>query len=592
MNESRLLVTTSLSSTLDISNKVLFLGEWCKPKSSKDELHQLNSVTADYHWNDRKKLYRDFNYLENVYEKLLIFCSKKLNSIHKVDFPTDYWRIIIGPWLGQFTQIIFDRWFCIHEANKSYSIEKTIVINFPENFFVPDNHDHFSLMGWSSEWNHYLMSSIIKNHTKIPCVEIQHSKDKKKSFFRENFKEQKPSLLRRLFTILTRISNFISSDKYIFFLNTYLPTWKELFLQIYMLQLPRLFTTLSFKHSECNPSLRDWSLELDDLDNFEKCLYLMVPQNIPLSYLEDFKKLSKLPNEHGWPNNPSMIWTSNSYSSDDIFKIWAAQKTNAGIPLTIGQHGGGIGTHLFAFYEQHQIKISNSYLSWGWKENSYPNVKPIGILKTPRKRIFTDFSRKNLLMVTCALQQQSYHLFSSFISSQYLDYLDDQFKFVDALAIDPRKSLIVRANEKALKGGWETNIRWKERFNDISINFGDQPISRALDDTRICIATYNATVFLETLSMNIPTVMFWNPEHWELRDAAKPYYQELKKAKILFDDPVLAANHVNFIWSDVEGWWASDDVISAKDKFILNFSYQNPYLFRDLKNHFLTTQNK
>ena len=554
-------------------------------------MNKLDSVTISYHWDDRKKLYQDFDYLEKVYEKLLVFCSQKLNSIHKVNFSSEHWRIIIGPWLGQFSQVIFDRWFCIHQANKEHVIEKTYVINFPKNLFIPDNHEHFSLMGWSSEWNHYLMSCIIKNYTKIPCISVQPPSEINRDFFRDNFKEQRPSSLRRIFTIFTRISNFLSRNGYAFFLNTYLPTWKELFLQIYMLQLPRLFTTLSFKHSECNTSLREWEINIDNLDNFEKCLYSMISQNIPLSYLEDFKKLSTLPSKYGWPKNPSLIWTSNSYSSDDIFKIWAAQKTSSGIPLVIGQHGGGIGTHLFAFYEQHQIQISNSYLSWGWKEEKYPNVKPIGILKTPKKRISIDSNRKTLLMVTCALQQQSYHVFSSFISSQYLAYLDDQFKFVDALASDPKKSLIVRANEKALKGGWETNSRWKEKFKNISINFGDQPISKELDATKICVATYNATVFLETLSMNIPTVMFWNPKHWELRDAAEPYYQELKKAKILFDNPSLAADHINFIWDDVETWWASETVVSAKDKFILNFSHQNSALFTDLKNHFLKIKN-
>ena len=176
--------------------------------------------------------------------------------------------------MGQFSQVIFDRWFCIHQANKEHDIEKTHVINFPKNLFIPDNHEHFSLMGWSSEWNHYLMSYIIKNYTKIPCISVQPPSEINRDFFRDNFKEQRPSSLRRIFTIFTRISNFLSRDGYAFFLNTYLPTWKELFLQMYMLQLPRLFTTLSFKHSECNPSLREWEINLDNLDNLDGTLLL------------------------------------------------------------------------------------------------------------------------------------------------------------------------------------------------------------------------------------------------------------------------------------------------------------------------------
>ena len=586
MSDQRLLVTTSLHQTLDKSKKILFLGEWCKPFSSGDELRGLNSITIPYHWDDRKKLLKDFIYLETVYEKLLIFCSQKLNSIHGTQFSVDYWRIVIGPWLGQFSQIIFDRWFCINAAETEFSIDQTIIVDFQEYFFVPDNHEHFSLMGWSQEWNHYLMSSIIEFQGKIRFKKIKYSLKLDKNSIKQNFIEQKPSFLRRIFSFITHFSNIFSNNGYVFFLNTYLPTWKELFLQIYMLQMPRLFSTLSFKHSQFNPLMRNWTIEDSDLDDFEKCLYSMITSNIPLSYLEDFKDLAELPQRNGWPKKPSLIWTSNSYSSDDIFKIWAAEQNNSGIPIVIGQHGGGIGTHLFAFYEQHQIQISESYLSWGWEDSSFSNIKPIGILKTPKRRKANHYGEEKIMMVTCALQQQSYHLFSSFISSQYIDYLEDQFKFVYTLRSDLKKSLVVRANEKALKGGWETDLRWKDRFKNISINFGDQPISKALQNTRVCVATYNATVFLETLSMNIPTIMFWNPEHWEIRETAQPFYSNLKKANILFDSPESAAKHLNTIWDDIEGWWESENVITARKSFTRNFCYQNPFMIKDLKNHF------
>jgi len=77
-----------------------------------------------------------------------------------------------------------------------------------------------------------------------------------------------------------------------------------------------------------------------------------------------------------------VIWTSSSHSADDVFKIYAAEKVEQGSPLVIGQHGGGIGTHLWAFYEEHQISISDAYLSWGWTEISQPKIKPLGQFKS------------------------------------------------------------------------------------------------------------------------------------------------------------------------------------------------------------------
>ena len=41
----------------------------------------------------------------------------------------------------------------------------------------------------------------------------------------------------------------------------------------------------------------------------------------------------------------------------------------------------------------------------------------------------------------------------------------------------------------------------------------------------------------------------------------------LSEAKIVFTDPVLAARHINNVWDNVEEWWDSPKVVSAKEAF-------------------------
>jgi putative transferase (TIGR04331 family) len=587
VKQQRLLITTAHDLTSPSNEKVLFLGEWCIPFSRNEAYRNLDHVIASYHWDDRQKLLDDFQYLDVTYEKLLSYCAKQLNEIHKINYSIKQWRIILGPWLGQFSQTIFDRWSCIKASEQSYQISETVIIEFPEHLFIPNNQEHFGLMSWTSEWNHYLMADIIQNHTTIACRTIKPDNLIHKNFFHKNFTIQKPSLLRRLFSVITKASNFFSSNRYAFFLNTYLPTWKEIFLQIRMWQLPRLFTTLNSQPSQCNPLLRVWDLDISILDEFETVLYPMIMQNIPLSYLEDFDTLSRESAKQGWPENPSMIWTSNSYSSDDCFKIWAARNQGEGVPIVIGQHGGGIGTHLFAFYEQHQISISDLYFSWGWDEQELPHVHPLGLLKSKKKVRSHRPKAKNILMVTVALQQQSYHLYSSFISSQYLSYLDDQFEFTKHLSESLQEILVVRANERVLKGGWETNLRWAQQFPNVTVNYGEKHIDQVLPEAKICVGTYNATFFLEALHMNIPTIVFWNPDHWELRDQAKPYFQHLLDAKILFYQPREAALHLNKIANNIDEWWDSPEVIKARKMFTDHFCRHNPSLLRDIHRSFI-----
>ena len=52
-------------------------------------------------------------------------------------------------------------------------------------------------------------------------------------------------------------------------------------------------------------------------------------------------------------------------------------------------------------------------------------------------------------------------------------------------------------------------------------------IYKQLEQSSLCICTHNGTVMLESLSLNIPTVIFFNPYYWELNDEAICFYEKL-----------------------------------------------------------------
>jgi putative transferase (TIGR04331 family) len=104
-----------------------------------------------------------------------------------------------------------------------------------------------------------------------------------------------------------------------------------------------------------------------------------------------------------------------------------------------------------------------------------------------------------------------------------------------------------------------------------------------MNNARICVATYNATFFLESMTRNVPTCMFWNPVYWELNENAAPYYNLLRQASLLFDDPVSCASHISSIWGDVENWWRSSLVQKAVDEFLNEFALVGKKPIRKLK---------
>jgi putative transferase (TIGR04331 family) len=103
--------------------------------------------------------------------------------------------------------------------------------------------------------------------------------------------------------------------------------------------------------------------------------------------------------------------------------------------------------------------------------------------------------------------------------------------------------------------------------------------------TRIYIATYNATTYLESLLWNVPTIIFWNPNHWELRPEAKENYELLKSVGIFHESPLSAAAKINEVWDDVDLWWRSDAVQAARVQFCHEFSrpiYNRAEMFSEI----------
>ena len=89
----------------------------------------------------------------------------------------------------------------------------------------------------------------------------------------------------------------------------------------------------------------------------------------------------------------------------------------------------------------------------------------------------------------------------------------------------------------------------------------------------LCVSTYNGTIFLEAFTANYPTLLYWNPEYFELRPDAKPYYDELHSAGILHYTPESAARKVNEIYKDPLEWWHLPEIQNAKDYFCKRFAY-------------------
>ena len=116
----------------------------------------------------------------------------------------------------------------------------------------------------------------------------------------------------------------------------------------------------------------------------------------------------------------------------------------------------------------------------------------------------------------------------------------------------------------------------KEQLSEVipglKFDTGKNTMYQELCKSRLCVATYNGTTILETLSANFPTLGFWNFDHWPLRESARPYFEDLCKVGIFHKTPESAVKKVNEIYRNPQKWWHSSEVQEAKNKFCHRFA--------------------
>lgn len=568
----RFLITTADERTWRTDVPVLFLGEWCKLYARRNIWSGMDAEVVPYHWDDRDKLYRDYLYLQDLYEELLRELAAKLNEIHGVDHSLRYWRILSGPWLGYFVQMLFDRWAMIERAMSDYEISGARVVEGDLLRLVPNDMGDFSSLFCGDLWNQAIYAYLLEYRTDVNCERLasESYNSRNCSIVCHPEVSLKQRVKRCIKGIVTRGLAYRIQPHEAFFISDYLPLRQSLKLQWQLGQIPRLWRQVLPSTITVDLEARRWKLGHASDSAFECVLRELIPLQIPAIYLEGYGLLMKQVSTLPWPRRPRFIFTSNSYNSDDVFKAWAAQNVEAGIPLVISQHGGGYGMSQWSFSEEHIIAISDRVLSWGWDSKDSNNIIPTLAIKLAGRGEGDWDPNGNALLVTGTHPRYSYWMYSSPVAGQRLDYFNDQYCFIDALPEEIRKSLVVRLYMHDY--GWDQNHRLRKRYPNVIRDAATGPIEPLIRQSRFVIASYNCTTFLETLGRNIPTIIFWNPNHWELRDDAIPYFNLLKEVGIFHETPESAAAKVVEIWDDVPSWWNIPVIQEAREYFCHRFA--------------------
>jgi len=150
-----------------------------------------------------------------------------------------------------------------------------------------------------------------------------------------------------------------------------------------------------------------------------------------------------------------------------------------------------------------------------------------------------------------------------------LEVIKSQEIFVRSVSSEVSNLLVFRLEKNQR---WEESLRWRESDVSPKIYEGTKSYISHLEESRLCVCLYNGTPFLETFAANYPTLLCWDPKYTELNELARPYFNLLKEAGILYDTPESAASMLNEIYENPMSWWGSPKVQDARSKFCDRFA--------------------
>jgi putative transferase (TIGR04331 family) len=572
--KARHLITTAEKSSWESDKPALVINDLCSQEEVRRFFGNADVIILP-RLKTQKELRGDYVYLTDLYERTLAQLSENLNSIHCKDYSIRYWRILIGPWLAFFIHILYSRWYDVVSVLEKFNIVSSTILEFENSEMVPNDMGEFVECFVSDRWNHFIYGAILQNFPEVSLVRksIDTVSEPKKS-------KKKSSVKFLLAELYSKFSSKFLSDKDCVLMGTHLKTIDDFKIQLLLWQMPQIYLPIQSPKFPAIDTIARNLLPQKSLHNtFEDVLYKMISQQIPKAYVEGYALLNSYANELGWPSQPKAIFTSNSLFYNTVNMAYVAEKVSNGASLVYGQHGGTYGVSEFSWYEDHEIKISDKYLTWGWGSDYESKIRPVGIFNPPKLRRGGSNSKIDLLFVAYTVPR---YLFITWSESLLMGkkYINDSFLFANTLSNEVLPHLIVRLHNYDY--GWKQAEQWMESFPSLIVDCGEQPMSNLLNKSRIVVCTYNGAGLLEALSANIPVIFYWDPELSTLRESAVGYYDELREVGIFHHSPSSAAEHINANWHDIDAWWNSIQVQAAIMRFSANYCKVNKNLLREI----------
>jgi putative transferase (TIGR04331 family) len=470
-----------------------------------------------------------------VFRQVLDQVAINLNEVHNVNFSARYWNIFAGAWLQQFVDMVMFRMFDIDRKTEL----PVSSVNFPPANSLKQFHE-FS----KSE------SFVARLHYDT-SIQLQRPKTSDA-------------------TDVTGVGNSqvnTSGCKHgrSFVTATYLPRKTEVLLQLRLGRIPQRIRVQNLPASKSRSELRQL-LGISNRNNSIKAqtIIALLPSYMPCTYVEHYVELTQTRKPWNSKRYPKVIFTANRHLYDDIFNFWMAHAAEMGSRVVLAQHGGQFGISRFpSFSERHEEGVSDRYLTWGWKSEKY-SYPSFALTVNSTKKIVPQNSG-SLLVVTDELWEYPRSIFTDLSNnSGYLEHLADALSL-----LQPRiqSEVLLRIHHAEAQSGAPQRQWWLTQLPNMAHDNGELSFQQMLSKSRLVLIAHNGTSIPESIALHAPTVITWSDTYMKVRKSAEPVFDALEAVGIFHRTPESAAEFINSIWDDIDGWWRSPATLEARKHF-------------------------
>lgn len=562
------LIPTPLKEFWPVSGSSVALGPWCNDKNNKD-FDAEKMIPCP--WSDNKKIDYAYAYVKEIYEEILPKLGQVLNIINKKKYSQRHWRIVIGPWLLRYINVIYDRKSRLELAQQLYPDLQMVGLD-AGSFISPLSTLDYSLNSISDLYNLQLITRLAeymgfpvsyKKQTNMlgknnPLKDVQY----------ESIKLRAYNFLKKFFLSQARVVMYCSYHPKNFLA-------KLLFIskgQIVECDKYKLSISVARNEEkrEALQMLLKNELSFLDKDSFKDMLIFLISKEIPLIFLEGYSSFESLVHKKFGDNFPQFICSAVSWHYDDLFKLWSAKAMGQGTKLYGLQHGGDYGIIPLFFSCEHELSIVDGYMTWGWSDKT----SKCKVIPTPAQKLLdiqehNSNTRSREILYAGASLPRYLEVFPN-VPENYFQYMKRQEKFFDSLS--PAVQSLFRVRLYSSVHGWGLHERLKEKY--FNLNFEDWNISfrDSLANCKMYISDYLSTTFVEALASNTPSVFFFDAQINRIRTEVEPYFNDFRRVGILHETPEGAAAWIEKIYSDIEAWWSSEICQKAVKNFCFNYA--------------------